>query len=277
MTQQTKPVININQLDKIKSEIPEHLKDKWQPLALSDQYQDDINILDEIGDDWWSESDTTLNRVNQKLQKADGQDINVNINSYGGAMFEGLAIYNALCLYSGKVTVNVLGVAASAASMIAMAGDEIRMSPSSFLMIHNCLNVVFGNRHYLIEVADQMKAFDDAMANVYTAQTGISKAEITSMMDKETWLDGNTALEKGFATSLFEPKVEANINNEIFALRKVDNLLAKQGLSRSERRELINQIKGTQDATLPSMQDATPNLELMAGITALSIKLTSSN
>lgn len=277
MTKQTKPVIKINQLDNIKSEIPEHLKDKWKPLALSEQYQDDINILDEIGDDWFSESDTTLNRVNQKLQKADGQDITVNINSYGGSMFEGLAIYNALCLYSGKVDVNILGVAASAASIIAMAGDEIKMSPSSFLMIHNCALILFGNRHYLIEVADQMKAFDDAMANVYATQTGIKKTDIASMMDKETWLDGNTALEKGFATSLFEPKVEASINNEIFALRKVDNLLAKQGLSRSERRELINQIKGKQDATSPSTQDATPNIELMTGLTALSIKLKSFN
>lgn len=274
MTKRTKQEIKLQQWNDIKSDIPSHLKERWQPLALSDEQQEDINILDEIGDDWWSDSDTTLSRVNQKLRRADGSDITVNINSYGGSMFEGLAIYNALCLYKGNVTVNILGIAASAASLIAMAGDNIKISPSAFLMIHNSAVITYGNRHDLADIAQQLKAFDEAMASLYVSTTGQDKSTIIQMMDDETWLDGTTAVEKGFATELFEPKIKAAVNNEIFAVRQLDGILAKQGIPRSERRELINKIKGTQDATLTSTQDATPNTELLMGITALQLQLT---
>lgn len=268
-----KPLASINNLSNIRTEVPITLREKWQPLALTDNSQNDINILDEIGDDCWSESDTTLNRVNRKLQQANGADVTVNINSYGGEMMEGLAIYNALCLYNGKVIVNILGIAASAASIIAMAGNEIRMSPASFLMIHNCWSIVIGNRHGLIAMADKLKDFDQAMASIYAAQSQLDIAEITSMMDAETYLDGNAALAKGFATELFEPKVEAYQNKSLNALRTVDNMLAKQGLSRAERRDLLNQIKGTQDAAKTSTQDATQNLEFQVGLAALNLEL----
>lgn len=112
-------------------------------------------------------------------------------------------------------------------------------------MIHNSAVITYGNRHDLTDIAQQLKAFDEAMAALYTSTTGLDKTAIIQMMDDETWLDGTTAVEKGFATELFEPKIKASINNEVFAVRRLDGILAKQGMPRSERRELINQIKGT--------------------------------
>lgn len=259
-----KPLAPTNKLD-VRSDISIAAKQRWQPLALADDST--INILDEIGDDWWSESDTTLNRINRKLSAANGSDITVNINSFGGDMFEGLAIYNALREYSGKVTVKVLGLAASSASIIAMAGDEIQMSEASFLMIHNCWLVAAGNRHDFAALAEQIKPFDEAMASIYAAQTGLKASEIAAMMDGETWINGEKALEKGFATSLFEPKVQASADKQRIAAHQVDTLLAKQGVPRSERRELLKEIKGTHDAAT-STHDAAQN-ELIAEIKAV--------
>lgn len=270
----TKPLAPSNKLQ-IKTEISAKARQKWQPLALVDDDATAINVLDEIGDDYWSDSDVTVERVMAKLKLAAGADVVVNINSYGGAMFEGLAIYNLLVQYEGAVKVRILGVAASAASIIAMAGDSIEMSPASFLMIHNAWVWAAGNRHDFAELAQSLQPFDDAMAGIYVAQTGLNKAKIAEMMDAETWINGDEAIAQGFASGLFEVNVQASANKSVNALREVDTLLAKQGLPRNERRELLNQIKGTQDAAQSGMQDAAwqEKMQLQAGIMALNLKL----
>ena len=119
-------------------------------------------------------------------------------------MFEGLAIYNILREYKGKVTVKILGIAASAASVIAMAGDEIRMGLGAFLMIHNCWVGVAGNRIGLREMADTLEPFDKAMANIYAARTGDDVAAMQTLMDAESWISGGDAVDQGFADSLLD-------------------------------------------------------------------------
>lgn len=242
-----------------KIEVSLMAKERWVPLAVVAS-NNTINILGEVGDDWWEDSDVTAERVGKRLQSAQGQDVTVNINSFGGDMFQGLAIYNLLRDYPGKVTVKVLGLAASAASIIAMAGDDIKMSPASFLMIHNCWLYAAGNRHDFLDLAEQIQMFDDAMAKIYMAQTGLDEARIKAMMDAETWLNGDDAIAQGFATATFEGVVTAQTDTHLNALRQVETVLAKQGISRSDRRALLNQIKGTQDAVDKRMQDAAPDL-----------------
>ncbi|WP_034085582.1 head maturation protease, ClpP-related, partial [Pseudomonas aeruginosa] len=99
-------------------------------------------------------------------------DVTVNINSPGGDVFEGLAIYNLLREHKGKVTVNIIGLAASAASFIAMAGDEIRIGRAAFLMIHNAWLIAMGNRNDLREIADWLEPFDMTLADIYAQRTG---------------------------------------------------------------------------------------------------------
>ena len=120
-----------------------------------------------------------------------------------------------------------------------------------------------------------MQPFDDAMAGIYVAQTGLNKAKIAEIMDAEKKNNGDEAIAQGFASGLFEVNVQASANKSVNALREVDTLLAKQGLPRNERRELLNQIKGTQDAAQSGMQDAAwqEKMQLQAGIMALNLKL----
>lgn len=241
---------------------PIKAKEHWVPLASINE--NEINIMGEIGDDW-DDSDTTITRVQRKLKIAAGEDITVNINSFGGSMFEGVAIYNALRQYEGKVTVKNLGIAASAASLIAMAGDEIQMADASFLMIHNCWTFAVGNRHDMNALIQNLTVFDEAMAGIYSERMNIDKTEVQKMMDEETYMSGESAMEKGIATSLFDPKAFAVEDHAKIAAHEVDKLLAKQGVPRSKRRELLKEIKGTQNAAPSSTQNAT-DVELIKAI-----------
>lgn len=240
---------------------PIKAKEHWIPLAATNE--NEINIMGYIGDDW-DDSDTTITRVQKKLNIAAGNDVTVNINSFGGSMFEGVAIYNALKQYEGKVTVKNLGIAASAASLIAMAGDEIQMSDASFLMIHNSWVFAAGNRHEMTALIKNLTSFDDAMAGIYSKKMGIDKEEIQKLMDEETYISGESAIEQGIATSLFDPSASAVKDKSKIAAHKVDELLAKQGVPRSKRRELLKEIKGTQNAALNSTQNATDNELVLA-------------
>ncbi|BEN40789.1 hypothetical protein SMKC049_25810 [Serratia marcescens] len=116
--------------------------ERWNGgLKAAASNDNSISVFDVIGQDYWGEG-VTAKRIAGALRSMNGADVTVNINSPGGDMFEGLAIYNLLREYQGKVTVKVLGLAASAASIIAMAGDEIQIGRGAFLMIHNCWVVV---------------------------------------------------------------------------------------------------------------------------------------
>lgn len=252
---------------KANSEVSIKAKEMWSPLAA--QNLSDINILGEIGDDWES-SDTTFERVNRKLDMAAGADVVVNINSFGGSMFEGVAIYNALRQYSGKVTTKIMGIAASAASLIALAGDDIYMAESSFLMIHNAWVFTYGNKDELRETANKLEQFDNAMADIYALRMDMKKDEIIKMMNEESYIGGTQAIEMGIATSLFENTELTLEEDGVIAAHKVDLLLAKQGLPRSKRRELLADIKkGTRNAAQSSTHDAAQRSELANGIADL--------
>ncbi|MCG8672992.1 MAG: Clp protease ClpP, partial [Pseudomonadales bacterium] len=159
-----------------------------------------IDVLDVIGEDFWGEG-VTAKAVGDRLKGMAGS-VKVRINSPGGDMFEGLAIYNMLRAHSGSVEVEILGLAASAASIIAMAGDEIVMGPGSIMMIHNAWGMVIGNRHDMREAADVFETFDSSMVKLYAARTGRERDDIAKMMDDETFLDAEEAVEAGFATKV---------------------------------------------------------------------------
>lgn len=205
-----------------------------------------------IGEDYWGEG-VTAKRISAALRAIGNNDVVVNINSPGGDMFEGLAIYNLLRSHSGKVTVNILGIAASAASIIAMAGDEVQMGRGAFLMIHNCWAVGVGNRHDFAKLANDLAPFDTSMADIYVARSGQSNEVVSQMMDDETYIGASEAIEKGFADNLLTADiVDDGDESPQAAIRKLDALLAKANTSRSERRKLIS-------ALTRSMPSATSN------------------
>ncbi|EOE0524102.1 head maturation protease, ClpP-related [Providencia stuartii] len=216
--------------------------DKWDSGIRAASSDNTISVLDVIGEDFWGEG-VTAKRISAALRAIGNQDVVVNINSPGGDMFEGLAIYNLLRAHNGKVTVNILGIAASAASVIAMAGDEIRMGRGAFLMIHNCWAVGVGNRHDFAKLANDLAPFDKSMSDIYVARSGLPEETISQMMDNETYIGANDAIEKGFADSLLAADVmDDGDESPQAAIRKLDALLAKAKTPRSERRRLISAL-----------------------------------
>lgn len=245
---------------------PSDVLTKWaeHPLAAVPGADGDttISLFDVIGEDGWSGGGVTANRISAALRSIGSKDITVRINSPGGDMFEGIAIYNLLRAHPARVTVEVLGWAASAASVIAMAGDEIRMGLGSFMMVHNAWGVVIGNRHDMRDAATLFDRFDAAIADIYQARTGMKRADIEQLMDAETFMAAAQTVEYGFADVVDDTEIHpetnasAQVRPEIQARRRIDAALAKQGVSRTERRKMFNQIAGMHDAADTATHDA---------------------
>lgn len=219
--------------------------ERWEPEVRAAQSGDNsISIYDSIGENWEG-TGVTSKRISAALRSIGEKDVVVNINSPGGDFFEGVAIYNLLREHRGKVTVQVMGLAASAASVIAMAGDEILMGDGSFLMIHNAWAVAIGNRHDMADAAKLLEPFDAAMASVYAARAGITTSEAARMMDDETWIGAAQAVDDGFADGLLDGTAatkDAKQTGGRKALALVEAAMAKAGHSRSMRRDTLKSL-----------------------------------
>ena len=181
-----------------------------------------FNILGDIvandGERWW-ESDVVPGMVIGWLNKQDG-DIEININSNGGDVAGGLAIANAIKAYSrGKKTCNVLGVAASMASVVACAGDELKMGQGAFLMVHNPWTVTTGNAEELRKDADTLDKMRDSILSFYQSKSTKSAEELKALMDAETWISAEEAREAGFLVDDYagEMKAAASLTRRAFA------------------------------------------------------------
>lgn len=244
---------------------------RWNALqAATTDNAASIDVLDVIGEDVWSGGGVTARRVSAALRSIGERDVVVNINSPGGDAFEGIAIYNMLREHKAKVTVRVLGLAASAASIIAMAGDEIQVGRGAFLMIHNTWAVAIGNRHDMAKASADLAVFDQALADLYHARTGQDVKALSKMMDEETWLNATTAMAKGFADGLVDDSqiqpVTGGDTPANAAVRQLDTILAKSHMPRAERRKLIQDLKsGTPGAAEP----VTPGADLTATLASL--------
>ena len=155
------------------------------------------------GDDTWFDNDVTPALFRSDLDAGKGP-ITVWINSPGGDVWAAAQIYNMLLSYSGKVTVKIDGLAASAASVIAMAGDEVLVSPVSMLMIHNPATAAMGDKDDLAQAISMLDSVKDSILNAYVKKTGLSKNKLSKLMDDETWMDANKAVELGFADRVME-------------------------------------------------------------------------
>lgn len=228
--------------------------DRWNASVQAATAEDDadrtISIYDVIGTDYWTGDGVTAKRVAGALRAMGKGPVTVNINSPGGDVFEGLAIYNLLREHSGEVTVKVLGLAASAASIIAMAGDTVQIARAGFLMIHNCWVMAVGNRNDLADVAAQLEPIDLAMAGIYAAHTGDDIKAMGKLMDAETWIGGQAAVDGGFADDFLPSdqvkKGEGKKNAS--AARRMEAQLRASGMPKSDAMRLMSEFKsGTGD------------------------------
>lgn len=168
----------------------------------------EINLFGEVGVDF---SETTLASA-----ITDRGDVVINVNSGGGSYYSGIAMYTLLKAHTGNVTVRVIGLAASAASVFAMAADKIEMGKHAELMIHNATAIVGGDKVYLARVSELLGNADKKIASIYAEKTGLSVAKTSEMMNVETWMGAEKAIKLGFATSLTSEKGDddaINISN----------------------------------------------------------------
>lgn len=190
-----------------------------RPSAAASEY--DLLIYGDIGDSWWGESVTALSVVQQLIALDAGvTKINVRINSYGGSVADGLAIYNALKRHSATKAVTVDGVAMSSASLIAMAGDTVEMPATSILMIHAPWGGIYGNAQELRDYAQVLDTYAEAMADAYVSKSGKDRGDVLALLQdgKDHYFTGEQAVAEGFADSTVDPtESEPDENARAFA------------------------------------------------------------
>jgi ATP-dependent protease ClpP protease subunit len=272
MSKRALPQAYLGANPKVRSDFSAGVINRWNPdvRLAGDDGDASISILDPIGADWFGEG-VTVKRIAAALRSIGDRDVSVLINSPGGDYFEGLAIYNALREHKGAVNVKILGLAASAASVIAMAGDTVQIARAGFLMIHNAWAIAAGDRHAMREVADWLEPFDAAAVDIYAARTGLDRADLAAMLDRETWIGGQAAVDQGFAEELLDAdKVDASARQEggksLRAEKKFEILAARAGLSRSEGREIL---AGLKSGKLDAAQNGKPDAAVLQEVASL--------
>jgi ATP-dependent Clp protease, protease subunit len=166
-----------------------------------------ITIYGDIGESWWGDSISATD-VEKVLKNISSNEIHVHINSYGGDVFDGIAIYNQLRNHSAKVIIHVDGVAASAASIIAMSGDEVVMNIGSMLMIHEASSFAWGNKSEIRKVLNALEGIDKSIIDIYMTRYQGDKSEIETMLQHETWFTSSEAVEIGLADKVNETVTE---------------------------------------------------------------------
>lgn len=208
----------------------------------------DLYIFGDITSYPWREKDKDAYGIVKELRDTEAKNLNVHINSYGGAVAEGLAIYNTLKNHSAHVTTICDGFACSAASVIFMAGDKRIMNEASLLMIHNAWTYASGNADDLRKEAEDLDKITEASVNAYMSRVSISEEDLKKKMDDETWITAEEAVTDGFATGIMEDDGEG----------------AKQSAMKSIRERLIGGIAPAQSSKETLKVDADGIAEAVA-------------
>lgn len=213
-----------------------------------------ILIYEQIGQGW-DDSGVGAKKFVEDLQALDVSNIDLHINSPGGNVFEGNAIYNSLKAHKAKINVKIDGVAASIASVIAMSGDEIEMPENTMMMIHDPSGFVIGTAKDMQKMADAVNRMKIGMVAAYHNKTGVEKDKISVMMEDETWMTAQEAVEMGFADKMLEP-VNAQANLEALAQYQYKNV-PKQFLTAGESGK---KTEKEQIMTLSELKAESPDL-----------------
>ena len=263
------------------------MKNSWYTFKnSSDGKPAEVLIYEQIGD--WG---VTAQNFIKDVQSVGKSDLTVRINSVGGSVFDGLAIYNILRSHKGYVNVKIEGIAASIASIIALGGDNIEMAENGFFMIHNPFGNSFGDSEEMRKTADLLDKIKKELVSVYAKQSSLTEAKIQDMMDEETWLTSQEALEMGFVHTITEPiKIAAS-----FDLSRFNNIDSKEVKNKLElltnnksnkmteelktwfngvKEEILNAVKGEVVAETPANEEVSvvlsDNEEIVNKLTDLS-------
>jgi len=201
-----------------------------------------LRIEGVIAEETWFQDEISPKQFKAELESGSG-DITVWLHSPGGDVFAASQVYNMLRDYDGKVTIKIDGLAASAASVIAMAGDEVLMSPVSLLMLHDPSTVAIGDSEEMQKAITMLAEIKEAIINAYVTKTGLSRNKISNMMTAETWLNSRKAVELGFADKILFEDENIELESLIFSRMAVTNrVLEKLRVTKQQNKISIESL-----------------------------------
>jgi ATP-dependent Clp endopeptidase proteolytic subunit ClpP len=258
---------------------------KWYRIENKGPERAEIWIYEQIGEDFWSGEGVTAKNFQKEISAITAKNIDLHINSPGGAVFDGVAIYNLLKQHQANITTYIDGLAASIASVIALAGDKVVMAENALYMMHNPFGVVMGNASDMRSMADVLDKIRGTMTGVYAGKSGKDNDEINALLDAETWFTADEALEAGFideigvemdlaASASFVPAMSKagfkKIPKEIAAKkelneRDIEKALREAGCSRGQAKGILakgidglNVREAQTDPPTPPQREAEP-------------------
>jgi ATP-dependent Clp protease, protease subunit len=231
----------------------------------------ELLIYGDIGG--WFMDGITAQSVMEELAGLEVENLDVRINSGGGLVFEGLAIYNAIARHDAKVTVHIDSLAASIASVIAMAGDEIRIAEGAHVMIHKPWSGAIGDANTLRKEAEVLDQLEGGLIDIYAARTGRERADLQKMVDAETWFTGSAAVDEGFADVMVPAKKKKAALSAFAAsfryapkdlfqtegpdVREVETYLRDaEGLSIAQAKRVASMLASPRDVDWSALRDA---------------------
>ncbi len=222
----------------------------WKNQAAGEESEERVlELYGTIAEESWFDDDITPAMFREELFAGDG-DIVIWINSPGGDCIAASQIYSMLMDYKGNVTVKIDGVAASAASVIAMAGTKVLMAPTALMMIHNPMTVAFGDHTDMQKAIEMLGEVKESIINAYEIKTSLSRAKLSHLMDSETWMNANKAVELGFADDILtDEKLAVIVPAYAFSGRAVENAL-------------LNKITAKVKAAVPPEPEPEPEPDL---------------
>lgn len=216
---------NQNYVEQLK-QIPQ----KFNAVHNEETKTSEITIYGVIGTSWWNDSFSATD-IDEALKAAGDNDIIINLNSPGGDAFDGISIFNRLKRHAGKVTIHIDGWACSAASIIAMAADELIMELGSMFMYHEASNIVWGTKTDMRKEAGILEELEEGIIDIYMTKTNLSREEVRANLDAETWLSAKKAVEQGFA-------------NKANGVNSDENKPQNTVLSVDDKRGILNELQG---------------------------------
>ena len=230
----------------------------WNWLKNEQEGTRTLFLNGEISDETWYGDEVTPKLFKQELTSGEG-DITVWINSPGGDVFAAAQIYNMLMDYKGNVTVKIDGLAASAASVIAMAGTTVQMSPVAMMMIHNPAAIAIGDSSEMRKAIEMLDEVKESIMNAYEIKTGLSRSRISHLMNAESWFNAKKAVELGFADEILfakgneeeeepeeeedEEEKELKMEAVMFSRTAVTNSLLSKLIPKPEKKTPIEQLE----------------------------------
>lgn len=214
---------------------------RWKNQDVDEKQTRVLELYGTIAEESWFDDDITPKMFRQELFKGSG-DLEIWINSPGGDCIAASQIYAMLMDYPDHITVKIDGIAASAASVIAMAGTTVMMAPTALMMIHNPMTVAYGDHDDMQKAISMLDEVKESIINAYEIKTSLKRSEISKLMDSETWMNANKAIEMGFVDKVLEDEKKSLINNSYsYSPRKVQSTLLNKISSKikTENKQLL--------------------------------------